>query len=92
MPFLALIFFVFLAIKRTDGFRDDLITKYDKTEKKWEINQEDAIKEAQSILSQDFHYLTRGRECFIFERIFFRYRISNDWRNIQSTPTLSRIL
>lgn len=72
-PFLTLIFLVWLAIKRTDGFRDDLITKYDKIEKQWEINQDDVIDETKAILAQDFHYLTRGRECFIFESTDKKY-------------------
>ncbi|NGX29129.1 MAG: hypothetical protein K940chlam1_01326 [Candidatus Anoxychlamydiales bacterium] len=66
-PFIVLIFFVFLAIKRTDGFKEELITRYDQVDKQWEMNQEGAIEEAKDVLSQDFHYLTRGRECFIFE-------------------------
>lgn len=61
------IFLVFLSIKRTDGFRTDLITKYDKIEPQWNLLQKVDILKIKNILNQDFVYLTRGRECFIFE-------------------------
>ncbi|NGX43869.1 MAG: hypothetical protein K1060chlam3_00025 [Candidatus Anoxychlamydiales bacterium] len=67
LPFLALVFFIWLALNRTDGFRSSLITKFDKVDDTYKIDVEKNLDETKEILSQNFHYLTRGRECFIFE-------------------------
>jgi hypothetical protein len=67
IPFFALAFFIWLGVKRTDGFRQNLITTFKSYDKKWDIELTTDINEIRDILSKKFHYLTRGRECFIFE-------------------------
>ena len=67
LPFFALVFFIWLAINRTDGFKSNLITRLDKVDDTYKIDVEKNLEETKEILSQNFHYLTRGRECFIFE-------------------------
>jgi len=67
IPFSALVFFIWLGINRTDGFRTNLITRFKIVQKDWKIPPSKNFSEITNILAQDFHYLTRGRECFIFE-------------------------
>jgi len=67
IPFLFLIFFIWLSIKRTDGFSTKLITRFKIDNKTYEVKIDENIDEIKEILSQDYHYLTRGRECYIFE-------------------------
>ncbi|NGX41075.1 MAG: hypothetical protein KR126chlam4_00910 [Candidatus Anoxychlamydiales bacterium] len=67
LPFFFLVFFIWLALNRTDGFKSNLITKFDKVDDTYKIDVEKNLNKTKEILSQDFHYLTRGRECFIFE-------------------------
>jgi hypothetical protein len=67
IPFFVLIFFIWLASKRTDGFSTDFITRFVNYDKTFEIKMTSDVNEIKNILSQKFHYLTRGRECFIFE-------------------------
>ncbi len=66
-PIISLAFFIWLALNRTDGFRTNLITKFEKKEDTYKIDVEKDLDEIKKILSQEFHYLTKGRECFIFE-------------------------
>lgn len=67
VPFFSFVFFIFLVEKRTDGFTTDIITKFDSSDKNYEIKIVSDINEIKSILSQYYHYLTRGKQSFIFE-------------------------
>lgn len=68
IPTLILVLAIWLGIKRTDCFSINLITRFSNDENMFiaNISKED-IEAAKNILSQKFHYLTRGRESFIFE-------------------------
>ncbi|MFA6118732.1 MAG: hypothetical protein WCT85_01650 [Parachlamydiales bacterium] len=65
--FILVIFFTWISIVRTDGFSTKQITRFDDGNKQLNIDFSGNMSEVKSILSQNFHYLTRGRECFIFE-------------------------
>ncbi|NGX33691.1 MAG: hypothetical protein K1060chlam1_00031 [Candidatus Anoxychlamydiales bacterium] len=73
LPFFSLVFFIWLALNRTDGFKTNLITKFEKIDDTYKIDVDKNLLETKDILSQDFHYLTRGRECFIFESADKKY-------------------
>lgn len=66
LPFLALVFFIWLAEKRTDGFTTGYITRFESYDKSNEIQVSD-LNEIKTILAQKYHYLTRGKQSFIFE-------------------------
>jgi len=66
-PIFFLFFFIFLSLKRTDGFTTHLITHFKKYEKDKNISIENInFSKIENILSQKFYYYMRGRECFIF--------------------------
>lgn len=67
IPLLILVFLIFLAVKRTDCFSTDFITRLNNYDKRYELNLPQDIDNIKGILSKKFHYLTRGRESFIFE-------------------------
>jgi len=73
LPFFFLLFFIWLALNRTDGFKTNLITKFEKEDDTYKIDFFNNFSETKKILSQDFHYLTKGRECFIFESADKKY-------------------
>lgn len=67
IPFAALFFFVWLGFKRTDFFSTHFIARFKNNDKTYEISNISDLNAIKRVLSQKFHYLTRGRECFIFE-------------------------
>ena len=73
LPYITLVLLIFLAIKRTDGFKTNLITRLDQNSLKWQLDADVNLEETKEVLSQNFHYLTRGRECFIFESADKKY-------------------
>ncbi|NGX63120.1 MAG: hypothetical protein KR126chlam6_00527 [Candidatus Anoxychlamydiales bacterium] len=73
LPYITLVLLIFLAIKRTDGFKTNLITRLNQKDLKWQLDADVNLEETKTVLSQDFHYLTRGRECFIFESADKKY-------------------
>jgi hypothetical protein len=66
-PLFSLVFFIWLAEKRTDGFITDFITRFECYDKNYEIQVSSDAREIKTILSQKYHYLTRGKQSFIFE-------------------------
>src|SRR3972149_6342176 len=67
LPLAFLIFFIWLGYRRTDLFSTHFITRFKEYNKSYELENLSDINEVKSVLSRKFHYLTRGRECFIFE-------------------------
>lgn len=66
IPIFFLFFFIWLSVKRTDGFTTGYITRFDRSYKN-DIQISSDVNEIKSILSQNFYYLTRGKQSFIFE-------------------------
>ncbi|MBN2479935.1 MAG: hypothetical protein JXA94_06880 [Parachlamydiales bacterium] len=64
--FSVLILVSILALYRTQGFATFKIKKFAKVEKKWSFEKPQDIDEIKKILSQDFEYLSRGRQAFVF--------------------------
>ncbi len=93
IPFFVLVFFIWLAIKRTDGFTTNLITRFINNDKTYEVNITSDIEEIKNILSQKFHYLTRGRECFIFlsddNKYVLKFFDSNRYHTKMYCPSIS---
>ncbi|NGX32510.1 MAG: hypothetical protein K1060chlam4_00558, partial [Candidatus Anoxychlamydiales bacterium] len=54
IPLFSLVFFIWLAINRTDGFKSNLITRFDKVDDTYKIDVEKNLAETKEILSQDF--------------------------------------
>lgn len=67
IPIFVLFFCVWLGVKRTDLFTTYYITRLKEYDKNFELKDVSDLDEIKSILSKKFHYLTRGRESFIFE-------------------------
>ncbi len=73
MPFISLFFFIWVSNIRTDGFQTDIIKRFDDSFSIYTMQKPGNIDEINKILSQEFHYFTKGHECFIFESNDHKY-------------------